>query len=304
LRQEQLTMHKLRSRITLEIFVLFLLIGVAQALGKAPPPSEKFTVERDVVYRKVDGEELKLDAYVPQGEGKFPAVIVIHGGAWRMGDKAAYAAECIALANNGYAAFTIRYRLLPRHKFPACVEDCKAAVRWVRQNAAKYKVDPQRIGAFGHSAGGHLAAMLATIGGTSQFNDDPNAKPEDSRIQAAVCMAGVFEFPPIDFPLFREFLGGTPQEKPDAYKQASPLHHVSKSTAPILLLHGDEDRFVPLIGSQRFADALTKAGVENQLVVLKGVGHLYQWGHGEAVRQEMVKFFDKHLKRPTPAAAK
>lgn len=291
-------MRKFRSNITLEIFVLLLLIGVAQAFVKAQQTSpEKFTVERDVVYRKVEVEELKLDAYVPKGEGKFPAVVVIHGGAWRMGDKTAYAAECTALANNGYAAFTIRYRLLPKHKFPACVEDCKSAVRWVRQNAAKYKVDPQRIGAYGHSAGGHLAAMLATMGATSQFNGDADAKPGDSRIQAAACMAGVFEFPPIDFPLFREFLGGTPQEKPDAYKQASPMHHVSKDTAPVLILHGDEDKLVPLIGSQRFADALTKAGVENQLVVLKGVGHIYQMGHGEEVRQEMVKFFDKYMKK-------
>lgn len=171
-----------------------------------PPPSEKFTVERDVVYRKVDGEELKLDAYIPEGEGKFPAVVVIHGGAWRMGDKAAYAAECTALANNGYA----------------------------------------------------------------------DAKDGDSRIQAAACMAGVFEFPPIDFPLFREFLGASPKDNSDVYKQASPLHHVSKDTAPVLLLHGDQDNLVPLIGSQRFADALIKAGVENQLVVLKGVGHINQ----------------------------
>jgi acetyl esterase/lipase len=291
-------MRKFRSNIALEIFVVLLLIGVAQSFVKAQqPPSEKFTVERDVVYRKVDGEELKLDAYVPKGEVKFPAVVVIHGGAWRMGDKAAYAAECTSLANNGYAAFTIRYRLLPKHKFPACVEDCKSAVRWVRHNAAKYKVDPQRIGAYGHSAGGHLAAMLATMGGTPQFNGDADAKPGDSRIQAAACMAGVFEFPPIDIAIFREFLGASPKDNPDVYKQASPLHHVSKDTAPVLILHGDQDNLVPLIGSQRFADALTKAGVENQLVVLKGVGHIYQMGHGEEVRQEMVKFFDKCLKK-------
>jgi acetyl esterase/lipase len=282
----------------LELWIILLVCMMASSLRGAQPTAEqKFTIERDVVYRKVDGEELKLDAYVPKAEGKFPAVVVIHGGAWRMGNKGLYAAEAMALANNGYATFSINYRLLPKHKFPACVEDCKSAVRWIRRNAAKYKVDSRRIGAYGHSAGGHLAAMLATTDGSAKLEGDPNAKPEESRVQAAACMAGVFNFPRINTPIFSEFLGGSPQEKPEAYKLASPIQHITKDTPPMLLLHGDQDRLVPLLGSQRFADALKKSGIGCQLIVLKGVGHVYQTAAGDQVRQEMMKFFDKHLKK-------
>lgn len=285
-------MRKILGSLTAVAIVL----GAIHAVSGAQQTPLTLTVERDIIYRKVDGEELKLDAYLPKGEGKFPAIVIIHGGAWRGGNKSLYAPEAQALAQQGYAAFSISYRLLPKYKFPACVEDCKSAVRYVRRNAEKYKVDPKRIGAYGHSAGGHLAAMLATTDGSAKLEGDPDAKPEDSRVQAAACMAGVFNFPPILSPLFREFLGGTAQEKPEAYKLASPMQHVTKDTPPMLLLHGDQDTLVPLAGSERFADTLKKAGVECELVVLKGVGHIYQQGHGDEVRQAMVKFFDKHLK--------
>ena len=146
---------------------LFLLGFCSSSLAK----EYKYERTKNIVYKEIDDETLKLDAYIPEGDGPFPAILVVHGGAWRLGSKGQLAMYARSLAKRGFVCFAINYRLAPKHKSPAQTEDCRDAVRWVRQNGHKYKADPKRIGAMGYSAGGHLVSMLATTGLSKA--DDP-----------------------------------------------------------------------------------------------------------------------------------
>ncbi|MBM3855948.1 MAG: alpha/beta hydrolase, partial [Verrucomicrobia bacterium] len=148
-------------------------------------------VERDLVYARYGDREVKLDLYLPRqpASAKIPCIVVIHGGGWRSGDKTRFAGQAAYLADKGFAAACIGYRLLPEVTFPAPIVDCKAAVRWVRANAARYGIDPERIGATGGSAGGHLTAMLATSHKVKELEGDGGNAGLSSRVQAAVAMA-------------------------------------------------------------------------------------------------------------------
>ena len=174
------------------LFSALLLLGLCVGVI-----ADEYNYERtkNIVYKEIDGESLKLDVYIPEGEGPFPAVVVVHGGAWRFGSKGQLAMYARDLAKRGYVSFAINYRLAPQHKSPAQTEDCRDAVRWVRQNGHKYKADPKRIGAMGYSAGGHLVSMLATTGLSKA--DDP--KGVGTKIVAAVAGGS-----PTDFRTVRE----------------------------------------------------------------------------------------------------
>ncbi|MCA9269038.1 MAG: alpha/beta hydrolase, partial [Planctomycetales bacterium] len=197
-------------------------------------------VTRDVPY--VDDDDVKhlADVYVPAGEGPFPAVLMIHGGAWTSGSKGHMLAHARAASSAGYTVVAINYRLAPRDIFPAQIDDCRAAVRWMRSNADKYKIDPERIAAYGYSAGGHLACLL----GTSDASDKDAIS---CRVQCVVAGGAPCEFRrlPDDSPVFSFFLGGTPSEKPDAYRDASPTAFASADDPPVFFFHGGEDRVVP-----------------------------------------------------------
>ncbi len=144
------------------------------SIGAAEEPKVK--TERDIVYTKVGATELKLDVARPaQGDGPFPAVLVIHGGAWRGGDKGHMGPLLNEFANHGYVAVSPQYRFCPKEVFPAQVHDVKAAVRWLKTNAKTYRVDPERVGAIGFSAGGHLALMLGVTGPSDGLEGDAAA---------------------------------------------------------------------------------------------------------------------------------
>ena len=175
----------------------------------------RFDRTRDIVYKEVDGKKLRLTTFVPRGDGPFPAVLVVHGGAWRAGSRNQLTMYAKSLARRGFACFSIDYRLAPRHKSPAQIEDCRDAVRWIRQHAGEYRVDPGRIGAIGYSAGGHLVSLLATTGLSKA--DDP--KGVGTKITAAVAGGA-----PTDFRPTREnsraltyWLGGRRRDKPTVY---------------------------------------------------------------------------------------
>lgn len=266
-------------------------------------------MDRNIVYAKVAQRELLLDLYRPQeASGPLPAVLWVHGGGWQSGSKDA-PGRALPLVARGYAVASVDYRLSGEAVFPAAVEDCQAAVRWVRANSAKYGLDPDHIGVWGSSAGGHLVAMLGTCGDVDSFVTDAN-RDQSSRVQA-VCdwfgpsdMSRMSDFPgAIDHnapnsPESR-FLGGTAQESKEKVAKANPITYVSKQDPPFLIMHGDADRVVPYNQSELLLDALKKAGVEATLYCVKGGGH----GFGGATRDtpddlfEMVaRFFDKHLK--------
>jgi acetyl esterase len=266
-----------------------LLIGAILLLSVPPAgAAQAIDVRRDVEYGTANGKRLLLDAYVPAGEGRRPAVVMIHGGGWRVGDKASWQPEAERLAARGWVAFSINYRLDERVVFPAEIDDVKTAVTWVRAHASEYGVDPARIAALGESAGGHLAAMLATLG-------------QGSVEQGARIRVGAAWSPPVDFtalagsrgdgwaaPLF----GCTRSSCPDLLAQSSPVNHVDGSDAPLYLVNSTEE-LVPLSQAQAMAEKLKAAGVEHRLDVFPGTRHALDfrddaWG-------PTLAFLDAHL---------
>jgi acetyl esterase/lipase len=263
---------------------------------------------RDLPYARAGGRPLLLDLYLPMSMPKpWPVVVWIHGGAWRAGSKA----QCGALPvlEKGIAVASIGYRLSQEAIFPAQIEDCKAAVRWLRANGAKHGLSTDRIGAWGSSAGGHLAAMLGTTGDTKGFDvgDHPGYS---SRVQA-VCNY----FGPSDLSLMQAqsgpesrmrhdlpdspealLIGGLVADHPDKAAAASPITYVTPDDPPFLIVHGDADPTVP-VGQARILDAaLRKAGVPSTLVLLEGAGHGGREFQTPALRVQINSFFEEHLR--------
>jgi acetyl esterase len=265
-------------RAAIAVAVAALAIGLivpASAAGgvgrnhKAPAAS-RVQVEHNLTYREVGGEKLKLDAYLPAGEGIRPGVMVIYGGGWILGSKELSGPMAEMLAEQGYVAFAMNYRLAPQHPFPAAVDDVRASTAWVRDHAAEFGLDPGRIGAIGGSAGGHLAAMLATSG--------QGPLDRGSRVAAAVSWAGPMDLHPNLFgpdtqPYLDAFLDCFPECEESKIVAASPISHVDPSDAPIFLASGDSDILVPADQPIRMSAALDAAHVPHQLVIVPNAGH-------------------------------
>ncbi|MCS7337407.1 MAG: alpha/beta hydrolase [Verrucomicrobiae bacterium] len=237
----------------------------------------------------------KLDLYLPAAGTNLPLVVWIHGGAWLGGSKELCPA--LFLLRDGFAVASINYRLSQHATFPAQLEDCKTAIRWLRAHAREYGIDPDRIGVWGVSAGGHLAALLGTTGGTTEF-DKGEYLTVSSRVQA-VCdwfgptdLTQMSKFPSDidhdapDSPESR-LLGGPVQENQEKARRANPITYVSKDAPPFLIMHGDKDRLVPLNQSELLADALKRAGVQVTFHVIRGAGH----GFGAKEHFELVREF-------------
>lgn len=225
----------------------------------------------DVEFARPGGVSLTLDAWVPPGSGPFPAVLVVHGGAFVRGDKQTYVKPLFPiLTGAGFAWFTINYRLAPQHKFPAAVEDVEAAVRWVKQNARNYKVDPRRIALVGESAGGHLVAFAGVTSAPKLGVKAvvPIYAPFDllgRAREAGKPSEGVMAF-----------LGLGPELTPEtlaALDKASPITHVKPGLPPFLLIHGTRDAQVPYAQSVRMLQKLKDAGVPCELYTVEGGGH-------------------------------
>ena len=243
----------------------------ADGTAAAPRQGVDIDVRHDLTYRHVGGDDLKLDAYIPAGGGTRPGVMVIYGGGWILGSKELSAPFARQLAEQGFVTFAMNYRLAPFHPFPAAVDDVQASVAWVRDHAFDFGLDPARIGAIGGSAGGHLSAMLATLG----------AGPHDrgSRISTAVSWAGPMDLHPAEFgPDSQIYLDaflnciGQPCDE-STVVAASPISHVDPSDAPILLAQGEEDQLVPPDQGLRMADTLQAAGVDHELLLVPNAGH-------------------------------
>jgi acetyl esterase len=265
-----------RAAIAVVVAVLAVLSAapaLAGANGTAAAPRQGLDIDvrRDLTYRHVGGDDLKLDAYIPAGGGVRPGVMVIYGGGWVLGSKEASAPIARLVAEQGFIAFAMNYRLAPFHPFPAAVEDVQASVAWVRDHALDFGLDPARIGSIGGSAGGHLSAMLATLG----------KGPHDrgSRVAAAASWAGPMDLHPDQFGPDAQnyvdaFLGCIGQPCDEAtIAAASPITHVDPSDAPILLVQGEEDQLVLPQQALHMADALQAARVNHDLLLLPNAGH-------------------------------
>jgi acetyl esterase/lipase len=266
-----------------------------------------FVTTTDIPYAKVNGAELKLDIMAPkEKKGALPAVMVIHGGAWRGGNKRDCQFIMPYFARKGYVAISPQYRFCPKETFPAHVKDVKAAVRWVKSHAKEYNIDPERLGAVGFSAGGHLALTLGLTGPADGLEGDSSAGALDSRVKAVVNFFGPTDLAASDLPevskqLVKDFLGATPQAKPELAAKASPLSYVSKDDAPVLTFQGTKDPLVPHTQAIKLADAMTAAGVPGRVELLVGASHGWTGAELDRTTTEMFGFFDKYLK---PAGVK
>lgn len=285
----------------------------------APPragaPAADLTIRNDITYATVNGVKLQLDYAAPKAGGPHPCVVLLHGGAWKMGSRKDLSRRPPAdfdfgndgkslteiLAARGFAAVSVSYRLAPKDPFPAQIQDVKTAVRYLRANAKDLNIDPDRIGAFGFSAGGHLASLLGTSAGVKEFEGDLYPE-QSSKVQCVVNFFGpadlclYCETPGIETAFFKAFLGGTSKTKPEVFAKASPVSHVSKDSPPFLHVHGTADLIVPVIHTEAFHEKLLKAGAKSEYVPMKGHGHGWFGRDAEKSAEFALKFLGEHLK--------
>jgi acetyl esterase/lipase len=264
---------------------------------------DSVTVQKNIEYARVSSGPLLLDIYTPKNfTNKLPVIVWLFGGGWESGSKDSCPIAYMAAQN--VAIISINYRLSGVAPFPAQIFDCKGAVRWLRANAEKYHLDADRIGIFGASSGGHLAALLGTTAGNVEFEGDVGGNLNFSSRVQCICAF----YPPTDLDLLvpdaagrasaksrlGKLLGGPLKQNLALAALASPLRFVNKDSAPFFLLHGEMDSVVPVEQSKIFYDALKKTGVEAHLVIVPGKGHGIIAPPDAA--QQIYKFFDDHLK--------
>jgi len=293
-------------------FILILLAATlvstiyAQQRSPLPQPAPltqttEATVYENVLYATVTGVELHLDVYEPSDRGTDarPAVLLIHGGGWTSFDKSTMKGMGRFLANSGFVAFAADYRLFksPENRWPAQLDDVQRAVRWIRANAAKYRVDADRIGAFGHSAGAQLAALLGME--DTRDNSDPTLAKYSSRVQAVVDVSGPSDFTTDHDPdgdaFLTAFLGGDFSRNPEGWRDASPVFHVSKTNAPFLIIHGTKDENVPIAQAQELYEKFKSAGVPANFIKVEDVHTFADPENRKRTAEETAEFFYKYL---------
>ncbi|MFM8287654.1 MAG: alpha/beta hydrolase fold domain-containing protein [Planctomycetaceae bacterium] len=295
-----------RSLLVWSLWTPALLAGLV-----APPsvPAQELVVPKSVEwltgieYSNPDDQHLQVNLARPRdGVGPFPAVVCIHGGGFRAGHRDAYNALCLKLAERGYVAITVSYRLAPKYQFPAAVHDVKAAVRWLRANAQKYHVDPNRIGTTGGSAGGHLAQFLAVTAGVPEFEGTGGHPDQSSAVRCVVNVYGPSDFTQsygksVDaaevLPLF---LGGNVEQERRRHILASPLYWVTPRAAPTLCIHGTEDKYVAHEQAVWLIDRLKAAEVPAELLTLPGAGHGFKGEDAQKAEAALFAYFDRQLK--------
>ena len=306
----------------------------APASAPTPAPDGKpLAIKyKGLVYAIVEGQELKLDLILPPAEEtppaapKLPVLVWIHGGGWREGNRGF--TPLSSLAHDGYAVATIDYRFVQKAVFPAQIQDCKAAVRWLRAHATEYNLDPDRIAAAGESAGGQLAALLGTSGGVPELEGAEGNPDFSSRVQAVLDLCGPADFlaPDTDTPqvaslmssgnqkdmaaarqiLGRQIImsglfGGPVAEHQEMARLASPIAHITQDDPPFFIVHGNRDFLVPYAQSVALQEKLAAAGIEAELETVEGAGH----GFGKlkpAIMAKVQAFFEKNLKNRAPVA--
>ncbi len=282
--------------------VLLSLLLLSNAVHAADlPVPENVVFERGLEFANPSEQHLQLNLARPKhAAGPRPVVVCIHGGGFRAGTRESYDKLCLTLAQEGFAAATITYRLAPQYPFPAAVHDCKAAVRWLRAHAAEHQLDPKRIGVLGSSAGGHLAQFLGVTAGVQEFEGEGN--PEQS--SAVACVVNYYG--PSDLTKSYEksvdaaevlplFFGGDLSSKRREHILGSPLYWVTPRAAPTLCLHGTTDAYVAHEQATWLIDRLRAAMVEAELLTLEGAGHGFKGADAEKAQAAALAFLKKQL---------
>ncbi len=265
----------------------------------------------DVRYGTGGGEPLLLDILwpAPLPAAPMPAAIYIHGGGWQSGTRKPPANGLphrnVTLAAHGFFTASISYRLTTVATWPAALHDCKAAVRWLRVHADEYGVDAGRIGVWGHSAGGHLAALLALTWDVPGLEGDGGTPGVSSRVQAAAPLAGAYDLSKFRRPNgpTARFLGAPAPTVPEIARAASPLTYARPDAPPLLVVHGEKDEIVPFAQATVFTDAMRAAGADATLFALPGANHLFGTNafdqkYRTEVNAAALAFFRRHLAPP------
>jgi acetyl esterase/lipase len=290
--------------VRLVVVLVFLGVAATQTL------QQQYKLVSDVQYCTGGGKPLLMDVFVPISRLKTPtpAVLWLHGGGWERGDKTGNSGA-IMLADAGFVTASIFYRLSGDSPFPADIQDCKCAIRYLRANAKTYGIDPNRIGVAGASAGGHLAELVATADNKAGLEGDGGWQNVSSRVQAVSAYYGVSdftvgarEFQHHTGKVVLKLFGGDEKERPELYQQASPIKHVSKDDPPLLLVHGEQDDLVPFQQSVEMAKAYQRAGLKVEFIPVKNAGHDFeQVGPNpitppvNEIHQKTIAFFKEYL---------
>lgn len=310
--------------------IAFVILALAPVVSFAQSKSEVkngVRVERDIAYVPDGDSSQRLDLYLPEkpSDKPLPLLVWVHGGGWLGGSKSENPGAALT-ARGQYASASVEYRFSDKAVFPAQIQDCQAAVRFLRANSRKYNVDPDRIGVWGGSAGGHLAALLGTAGGADAFPKIGGNDGQSDRVQAVIDIFGpadfaavrrqvaadksvknIFNLDDMSSP-YAKLFGAIPGQRVELEKSASPVTFVSKDDPPFLIIHGTADTLVPYAQSTEFADALKRAGVDVVLQPVPGAGHGGPQFASTAANRLYKSFFDRHLKgadvkvEPLPAS--
>lgn len=280
---------------------------------ESEPETKPYIEEKNIPFATVDGVELLLDLVKPAaGDGPFPVLVFIHGGGWNFGGRYEALRHSRLAAEAGYVATTVDYRLTSvldedsqaKYPFPAQIHDVKCAVRWLRANAEEHNIDPDRIGAIGHSSGGHLALMLALIDPADGLEGDCGDLNVSSSVQAAVILAGAADlernFERIQGNdgrvMYSLLLGGTLEEKPEAYKLASPITYVSKDDPPIFSIMAENDAVISPDQAVILDAKMQEVGASHVFTIVEGRDHMYLRNPLPSIYEPIFAFFDQHLK--------
>ncbi len=289
----------------------------ARPAGEAPPSArpdgrteipqatlDSLDSHHDVTYARYGDRTLEMDIFRPKGAwGELPAIVCVHGGGWGKGSKINHTKPAQALAARGFVTATISYRLSGEKPFPAQIQDCKAAVRFLRSRAKEYGIDPDNIGAIGHSAGGHLVALLATSGEAEELEGEGGNAGFSSSIQAAVPMGAQTHLMSernrgisAEKEIWQKFLSGSQDEQADTYRLASPLAHLDKNDPPCWFITGEKDD--PSTHADEFREKMKKLGIESHLTVIEGAPHPFtvQQAWFDEMLETAARFFTEKLK--------
>lgn len=257
----------------------------SQCAFVAPHPLKTESIKRHQIYTAADSPvRIPANLYRPKSSVPTPVVVLIHGGSWTGGDHR-WQMRKIAnkLVSRGYYVMNVTYRTLPEWRYPAPLDDIGAAIDWIERNAENENIDPTRIALYGYSAGGHLALLRGLT---------------DSRVSAIIGGSA-----PTDLAAFGpesaavRLLGGTPQEHPDLFREASPLYRVTKDSPPVFLYQGRADTVVPPDQGRRMKAVLNERKIPNQLMELNRKGHITAFLFGGAAEDRAIDFLDQTLKK-------